>query len=405
MSKRGALALVLAVALGCSWLGADQPPEKPRWSYVADDAQALGLRVFQSVPLSLEKPEGIKEHVSYRGSRRLYGQLRYGTEDSTRVFVVLDEVSRNDFDLYVDRDRSRSIRANEKVEGKGRLRTASLDAEIRNGDSATHLRRTVLLRRGATGQSLGIATAGYVEGRISVAGNALATRRVDGDANGLFADAADRVWIDLNDDGQWDALSEQFPFTPVLHLATRRYAVRGDGLGQSFALEEMTGEGRIRLHLPALVKGANVTRIEVSLTDGSGAAYSVQGLEKATTMPIGKFAIYAVVLHVQDDRRPEPWCWSFVYAGTPRKWHEVRKDEELLLDPLGKLRFELETSDECQAGQDLGVRPRLYTQDGLLISSCSFGQSDPSKDEKHNCATVKLQAGGQVVSTAQSGFA
>src|SRR5205814_7719670 len=136
-----------------------------------------------------------------------------------------------------------------------------------------HLRRTVILPRSATGGSLGVATAGYIEGRVNLAGKSVTARRVDGDANGLFADAADPLWFDLDGNGRWDAFAEQFPFLPVLRLAERRFAVRADSLGQSLALDELIGEGRIRLRLPALAKGATVTRIEVSLTDGNGSAY------------------------------------------------------------------------------------------------------------------------------------
>ena len=54
--------------------------------------------------------------------------------------------------------------------------------------------------------------AGYLEGTVSLAGRVHAARRTDGDGNGFLTDAQDRLWIDSNDDGRWDASLEQFLF-------------------------------------------------------------------------------------------------------------------------------------------------------------------------------------------------
>src|SRR5215470_2949375 len=100
-----------AVALGALALLLG-PPTVPAadttWRYVVpspgDPDEHPPLRVLA---LSGEKPDDLKETVRYRGSRQRYAQLRYGNPRSTRVVVVLDEISATEADLYVDADRNR----------------------------------------------------------------------------------------------------------------------------------------------------------------------------------------------------------------------------------------------------------------------------------------------------------
>jgi hypothetical protein len=81
-------------------------------------------------------------------------------------------------------------------------------------------------------------------GRETKADNAhstetVAARRVDGDGNGLLADAQDRLWIDLNRDGRFDPIG-----TPSFELTLRDQtrAVRpGDDVAVQPAL--YTGDG------------------------------------------------------------------------------------------------------------------------------------------------------------------
>jgi hypothetical protein len=94
-------------------------------------------------------------------------------------------------------------------------------------------------RLGATRKTISLATLGYVEGVVSIAGKKHTVRRVDGNANGFFADADDRLWIDLNMDKQWDPITEQFPFAPVITLNNQRYGIRGDATGSRLAIEPL----------------------------------------------------------------------------------------------------------------------------------------------------------------------
>jgi hypothetical protein len=386
--------------------------DEPAWRYVASPPADAGARpLFRFVALSATKPDGLREKVVYRGKGRKYARVRYGGDDSRRVAVVLDEVGPDDFDLYVDANRDGLIEAKEKLAGAGGDRTGTLDAEITRGPQTLHEPRRVLWRLGVRRNAIKLATLGHVEGTVLVAGKKLAARRVDGNANGLFADAADRVWIDLDGDGRWDPIAEQFPFMPVLTLNGRRYAVRGDPAGSRLSVEPLTAEGRVRLRLGTLARDATLLKIDVSLTGEDGSAFSVTALDRPAVLPAGRYAIASVSLSVRPAGadRPVHFVFSRVGVDAGTRWHELEKGRELILDPVGKLRFSLEI-DQAQRvrkpGEAVRVQPQLVTADGLQINSCSLGDPEEgSRYGNHRQCQVKLTAEGRVIDVQPSGFA
>ena len=201
---------------------------------------------LRALALSRTKPEDVKEMVRYRGARQRYAQIRYGSPGSVRITIVLDEVSTDDVDLYVDADRNRRIETKDRLSGPGRTWRTPLAVAVVEGETTKLTPRAAIFRLGATGLTFSFAAAGYLEGTVSLGGKVHAARRSDGDGNGFFTDAQDRLWIDLNDDGQWGAADEQFLYTTILALGASRYAVRSDELGSRLALDVVEGTGTVR---------------------------------------------------------------------------------------------------------------------------------------------------------------
>jgi hypothetical protein len=394
-------------------LGATLFAQEPAWRYVADAGADSPMRpVFRFVTLSSTKPDDLAEEARYRGKERKYAQVRYGSEDSRRVVVVVDEVSRDDFDLYVDANRNRVIEAKDKIPGTGKDRIATLDVEVVRGLVIAHEPRRVQWRLGATRKTLSLATLGYVEGSVSVSGKKLAARRVDGNANGSFADASDRLWIDLNGDQHWDPIAEQFPFSPLLTLNNQRYAVRGAASGTRLAIEPLTGEGRIRLRLSELAKDASIRKLDVMLIGEDGSAFSVNSLDEPAVVPAGRYAVGSVSLAVQDAgaNQPTHFVFSRIGVDAETRWHALEKNQELALDPIGKLRFGLEIEKVQRSrkpGEAIRVQPQLFTADGLLINSCSLGDAEEVyRGSNNRHCTVKLSdAKNQSLNVGASGFA
>jgi hypothetical protein len=408
--KRQAPALTACV-FALTLLGLARPSPAGEWRYVLPpEGDPFEHPPLRALALSRERPEDLKELVRYRGAGRRYAQLRYGSPGSVRVTVVVDEVAPDDIDLYVDANRNRRIEASDRVAGVDRTWRLPLAVAVVAGETTKLVPRAAVFRLGATGLIFSFATAGYLEGTVTLGSRAYAARRSDGDGNGFFTDEQDRLWVDLNDDGRWDPTSEQFLYAPILALGTARYAVRSDELGTRLALEALEGTGALRLVLHRSPGAPPPAEVRATLIGRDGSAVGVGGEPLEATVPRGEYRVGSVTIAF-DDPAGGP-RWSFIFSdngGKPdRKWYKVEKQAEVAIDPIGHL--ELQTGLEldpkvAHAGDELSLSPRLYTADGLLINTCFRGTpSAPGSDDAG--AEINLSGrGAPSLGTARSGFA
>ncbi len=382
-----------------------QPPtDKWTW-HLADGAAELA---FRRMPLVETVPENLTIDIAFRGRKQRFGQWRYGSPDSTRVVVVLDEIERGRFDLYVDRNRNRIIESRDLVNGRGRERQFRLPVETVRGDVVQHEPREVSLKVGFTGRSFSVATSGYFEGHVQLSGQTLRVRRYDGNANGYFADSADRVWIDFDRDSRWDPFGERFTMTPVLNRDGRRIAIRGDQFGKKLTLRSIEGTGQVRLQFASLKPDARVTRVEAMLSSEDGSAIAVNSVENAVTLPPGKYSVGTINISLLDEH-DKLWTFVFYRAGISKlQSFELKAGETKDVDPIGRLRFEVALDEDqktLKPGTSARIQPRLFTAGGLLINCCYQGKERPADFYGGNQAGVSLRKSGRVVASSQSGFA
>lgn len=409
--------LLLAAAVG--FFVAAPAAAKDNWQFVLPDpGTEHEYPPPRAIALANEKPDDVKEEAEYRGASRRYAQLRYGSPSAPRVAIVVDQIAPGEVDLYVDTNRDRTIAADERCTGEGRLWRVPLDMHYARRDEFDVYPRELVFRLGSTGRTLSYAAAGFLEGTLPLPeGEGILVRRMDGDANGFFTDSQDRLWIDLNGDGRWDAVEEQFLYSPILTLAGERYSLRSDERGTRLALARLEGTGTVRLTVhqkpsPASKEAGvlgRVAEIAVTLVGRDGSAVGLRGANAEATVPIGEYRVSAVACTLDDPAGGA--SWNFVFSdnqgGDAKRWHELKKGDRLTIDPLEKIEFAAghwQTGGACRPGDDLTFQPKLLTIDGLLINTCYRGSHDTGRDG--TCATIKLTASdGALLSTAQSGFA
>jgi hypothetical protein len=233
---------------------------------------------------------------------------------------------------------------------------------------------------------------------------------MDGDGNGLFTDLQDRIWIDLNDDGQWDSLSEQFLFAPILPIGDVRYALRSDPFGQRLTVEPLLGSGTVRLALARRQGLPEAVELAATLIGRDGSAVGLSGARPEANVPIGEYRLGTVTCAFEDSQGGPRW--NFVFSDIERRgqdrWYKVEKGRTATIDPIGAL--ELKTGAEgikpVRPGDDLKVQPQLYTGDGLLIVTCYRGASANPASDSGPVATIALAtADGRTLGTVHSGFA
>lgn len=390
--------------------GGPKPSARGDWPYVVPaPGAAFEYPPLRALALSREKPDDVIEKATYRGHRRRYAQIRYGSPSSVRVTIVVDDLAPGRADLYVDANRNRRIEPVERFvpAPDGRTWRLPLEVAVVEGEITLIEERAAVFQLGSTGLTLSHAAAGYLDGFVTHAGRRHAARRTDGDGNGRFTDPQDRLWIDLDDNGRWDPVDEQFPYASVLAIAGERFAVRSDEYGRRLSLEALEGAGRVSLISKRPV--APVLDLNATLEGRDGSAVGLHGLEPVT-VPVGEYRVTTVTLTMADPAGGP--TWSYVFSDNGRRgekiWYRVAKDATLTLDPIGRLEMTVNLEDDGPRGPDsvLRVNPGLYTGDGLLIVTAYRGSPTVTASDDGPGAEVSLRDGeGRALNTSRSGFA
>jgi hypothetical protein len=399
----------LLLSLGLMFMYSSLAGAEDGWRYVVpppgDPFEHPPLR---AITLSETKPADVAEEVQYRGRHRRYTQLRYGSPNSVRVTVVVDEIGPKEVDLYVDTHRARRITAEDRVAGEGLTWRVPLELAIVKGIKLETIPRTLIFRFGTAARILSFATAGYLEGGAPIGDQAYRVRRQDGDGNGFFTNPQDRLWIDLDHDGRWDGAREQFLYAPILTIGAQRYAVHSDELGRYLALDVLAGTGKVRLR--ARPAKSRVIELGATLIGRDGSAISLQGTPAEAVVPAGEYRLGGIGVAMKDPKGGLQWSFVFTDNGglSEKRWHRIDKDSTVTIDPIGKLEFRTgwDGSSAVEPNQELKVQPKLYTEDGLLIVTCIRGTPDGVEGREGAYAEVVLtSADGQRQPAQRCGFA
>jgi hypothetical protein len=383
-----------------SMLSVGATASESNWTYVVpSDGQQLGLPSWQILPRTDRCPADITEQLSYQGQRQSYLQIRYGQSDCARVAMVLDHAANGKIAFYVDVNRNRRIEPGELHRTTNGLWHIALPISLDSQD-----KRTLVCRYSRMLDALSAHTEGYMEAKVAIGTQRLSARRVDADANGQFADLQDRIWLDLNEDGQWNALDEQFTVRPILTLPSGRYAVAADRLGQSLVFKKVEGTGLLVLAPTAKDKATRIQSITTSLVGKDGGAFALRGSGNKLSVPVGQYRIYSLVLVARSGKRGQAWEYVFNYeGGRSFRWFDLKRDSRLEINPLDHLDLVAEgLAQTCQSGRSLSVKPVVFTADGLRMNACVASSTGQDATQAY---VDLLNAKGKVLASQSSGFA
>lgn len=413
--------MLCSIALYClcfqeAIAGPGAAASEPTWNYVVPPVgSALRRPPLRAIPLATEKPAELTLGFEFQGEWQRFAMIRYGDPDSTRVAVVLDQRSARAADLYVDANRDLLLDPEELVwpgeDGSWELSlpVATHDAQ---GDPVLAPRR-IAVELGSSGGILGMATLGWLEGAAPVGEELLNVLRRDGDANGFFHDPSDQLWLDRDGDGQWNALKELYVVQPILSLGGSRYALRSSRLGTDLNFAKLEGSGRVRLWLPSAngTPREDLIDAQVLLVGQDGSAILARAPGEPTEVPVGEYRVGMVTLRLKDAKDGRPW--GYVFSETSEApadaWHEIAKDAEVALDPIGALDFRFDfygDADGIAPGDGILGRVVLTASQRLLINTVYRGREVPAFGMGDSAAAVLLiDPSGRVLHEARSGFA
>ncbi len=279
----------------------------------------------------------------------------------------------------------------------------TIDAPISTLSSASQERLafTVLLRRSALPGGLQYAVRGCTAGELSIAGRTCSAFLADADANGLFGDAgADRVWIDLNGDGRFDGLSEQFLLGRPIPLDGADHVVSANPGGtQVRAHRRSDKRGAVRVLMGREVEG-EVARFSASLLSDMGELISVDAPDAPAEVPIGLYRLSGLSLTLRDERG---FSWSYEFTGGKG---DVRVTEggESSVTALADLSLSASVSRGASR-ERLTLTPDLGTPSGLYLSLCEQRRSDRNIGDWGRCTISARKPDGTLEQLATSGFA
>ena len=140
-----------------------------------------------------------------------------------------------------------------------------------------------------------------------------------------------------------------------------------------------------------------------------GSVFALSGSEPAV-VPAGEYRLGNLTVSLEHAKSGEAWTFVFsdgLWSRGPR-WYKVDKDAAVTIDPVGKPSFELVRFDSnatATPGEDVVVRPALYTGDGLLIIVGYCGKPvSPATQELLAAQVNLLKTDGHTMATAHSGF-
>jgi hypothetical protein len=381
------------------------PPDTipQRWEF-HDAATFNGRPLLTYCPVELSaKPPRPVHPDDDPGPNVRYGLLPVGNHlDGYRFLIWLPDAAGGP-ELWIDANGDGRFTADERHRIAAQPAEIPITISLKVGSFARYVSRTILVRATADG-GLRYAVRGYAAGPLLLAGWTYGAIVSDGNGDGCFdSPAADRVWIDLDGDGRFDALTEQFPLGSPVKIGGRLYLIKPAADGTSvFARERPNDQGAIRL----VVAGQNGQRpqaLSAQLVSDWGELVTLSAASR-TRLPVGRYTIETLAFRLEDD---DGRTWSYRFAGDRRFDVVVESGKEALVRPLDKLTFSAAVKlpqTGVTVGTDLPVTPALRTPVGLELINCDVTGRDQRRAAESE-AEIRLEApDGKAADSKRSGF-
>jgi hypothetical protein len=382
--------LLLAVALAA-------PPDTPaNWKFV-DESTFAGRSVLTYRTIDLADAPTRPLHPDDKApAGAKFGSVGVGPSGRQRLGVVWHAGTGA---LWFDADgdgrfaaAERHTLADKPVEAK---------VTIAFGDAGKQA-RTVLLRK--RGEGVAWAVRGYTTGTVTVGGKSVGAVLTDGDADGCFDGAgADRVWLDLDGDGKFDPLTEQFPLGNAIAAGGTALLVRprADGLGAE-ARERPSETGTLRVVIPRLPK-SEVVELSANYVSEFGELVVVKAADKPLALPVGKYRVDSVQLALSD---VDGKVWRYAFSSGNRAHDiEIAKGKETIHRLLDGPKVTVSFADArgVGAGDSVVVQADVVAG-GLYMTGCSVGTKFADYG-REVLAEIKLTEPGSVtLDRCESGF-
>jgi hypothetical protein len=353
--------------------------------------QAIELRDTPNRSLEIDKdklPPGVK-----------YGALLVGPKKETAIVVAWAPKDADGpwLQLFSNAD-GKPLGGRQKLSGKNLEVPAKITVALK--PAAMQAERTLLFRRSAKGDGLRYAVRGYAQGRLKLGEKDYAVLLIDGNGDGLLDTVGhDRLWIDLDGDGHFDLLMEQYPLgKPIAHKGDI-FVVRSDPVAAAVVVNQRNiGEGKLRLALARKHEGQ--TKVAAELISDIGEFVSIDKLDQFVAVPYGEYRMGSLSLEMPD-AKGKSWTYSFYAEGDGAREVSAPLGSETTIALMKDLKMNvaMDGGDRVKPGVTIRVTPNLVVDGAMALSRCNGGTSDEGKAE-----VLLLGPGGKQLHRSVDGF-
>jgi hypothetical protein len=336
----------------------------------------------------------------------LYSLLPVGSGADTGLCIVWNPKSPGGPVLWVDADGDGKLMPAERHVITGKEMDVPVSITAHGPRGVEHFRRTIIFRRPVFGDGLSYAVRGYAAGTLNIGGKPYAALLTDGNSDGCFNTVgSDRIWIDINHDGHFDGLTEQFLLGSAITVDGQAYVIRADAIASDVRVARRTTErGRARLTLSGR-QVSGVGEVSVQLVSDQGDLEMIRDLRQPVSLPVGRYRVDSVAFRLAD---ADGTSWSYQFVGGDRHHILIEPSKESAASLLQGLVFEMTlnpANGNVSRGQVVHVTPRLRTASGLYLANCQRAAKDFAQPTECSAEiALKAQAGGPL-DRAVSGFA
>jgi hypothetical protein len=352
--------------------------------------QAIEFRDTPITPLVLNSKEELPSGVKY-------GFLQLGpNKDTAMVIVWAPKASDGPWlQLFSNAD-GKPLGKRQKLSGKNMELPVTITVATK--PSEVRVERTLLFRTSTKGDGLRYAVRGYAQGRLKLGGAEFAALLIDGNADGLLDTVGrDRLWIDLDGNGQFDLLMEQYPLgKPIVHKGDI-FVVRSDPLAAAVVVNQRNvGESKLRLTLAA--KHDASSKITAELVSDIGEFVSIDKLDEFVSVPYGEYRISSVSIEVPDASGKN---WSYRFYSQAAKDYSAPQNIETTIELMKEfeMKVAMDGGDKVNPGTAIRVTPNLVADVSLELSGCNGGAKDEGKAE-----VLLLGPDGKTIQRTVDGF-
>jgi hypothetical protein len=339
-------------------------------------------------------------------SGALYSLLPVGTSPDAALALVWDPKASGGPQLWVDADGDGKLTTAERHLFAKKEIEVSVHITVPSGAGVKQVPRTILFRRSAVGDGLSYAVRGYAAGTLKLGGEDFAALLTDGNADGCFDTAgSDRIWIDLNRDGHFDGLTEQFILGSPISVHGHVYIVRANATASEVCVQPRSmARGNVRLTMIDK-PGPPLSDLAVQLVSDLGELVMLRDLNQAVALPVARYRVDSVLFRLTD---LSGVIWSYRFAGGQRYSLVIEAGKESTATLLRGLSLEMSVAPAgrtVEPGQRLDVTPHLRTPSGLYLADCHMLAKE-SFQPMACTADIRLSAlRGGTVDQAASAFA